>query len=455
MSQAETKPGTVAEVLAGALAALGVRRTVGLDLGTAAGGLPHIDVDDPDLAVLLADADGAVNGGLGAAVLAGQLLHLSSLPGGTAFPQTVGSPEELLDTLAGIDPMMPATVALHLDLDLGAGVPDGLTVGGELDRQVAYQLGSSLQGAPLAVIAGVGVVRSGSVEALASFAERLGMPVLNTVGAKGVFRWNSPYHAGTIGLQARDGELGGVDDAVVVIICGVGDDELPARPTGNVIDLDPRQLSIAAEGWTRPAGGPAPRPPLYEALAAVTGPAYERDEVPLSAPRAALHLSGAAPDDGVAVVEADLAGFWVGRAFPTAVPRSVVVATTPLPGFAAAGALMARLAGRPSIGVRAGGMEVDGGELEPEVLALAQRLGVGVVVQAWAPDAPAMSADEHARATEVDYRGVGAPFQGSSSQGSLVRPVAVALDDLDAIVEVAGRPVSWATLPSAPSPSPQ
>jgi hypothetical protein len=157
----------------------------------------------------------------------------------------------------------------------------------------------------------------------------------------------------------------------------------------------------------------------------------------------------------VAVVEADLAGFWVGRAFPTAVPRSVVVATTPLPGFAAAGALMARLAGRPSIGVRAGGMEVDGGELEPEVLALAQRLGVGVVVQAWAPDAPAMSADEHARATEADYRGVGAPSQGSSSQGSLVRPVAVALDDLDAIVEVAGRPVSWATLPSAPSPSPQ
>ena len=282
MSQAETKPGTVAEVLAGALAALGVRRTVGLDLGTAAGGLPHIDVDDPDLAVLLADADGAVNGGLGAAVLAGQLLHLSSLPGGTAFPQTVGSPEELLDTLAGIDPMMPATLALHLDLDLGAGVPDGLTVGGELDRQVAYQLGSSLQGAPLAVIAGVGVVRSGSVEALASFAERLGMPVLNTVGAKGVFRWNSPYHAGTIGLQDRDGELGGVDDAVVVIICGVGDDELPARPTGNVIDLDPRQLSIAAEGWTRPSGGPAPRPPLYEALAAFLVTPQPPSSTPLS-----------------------------------------------------------------------------------------------------------------------------------------------------------------------------
>ena len=67
---------TLRAALAGALAALGVRRTVGLDLGLTGEGLPHIDVEDPDLAVLLADADGTVNGGLGAAVLAGQLVEL-------------------------------------------------------------------------------------------------------------------------------------------------------------------------------------------------------------------------------------------------------------------------------------------------------------------------------------------------------------------------------------------
>lgn len=447
---AGSTPTTVAVALAGALAALGVRRTVGLDLGTTAGGLPHIDVDDPDLAVLLADADGAVNGGLGAAVLAGQLLHLSSLPGGTAFPQTVGSPEELLDTLAGIDPMMPATTALHLDLDLTQEVPAELSVSGAPDQQVAYQLGPSLQGARLAVIAGVGVVRSGSVSELATFAERLGVPVFNTVAAKGVFHWNSPYHAGTIGLQERDGELAGLDDAQVVILCGVGDDELPFKPTGNVVELDPRQMVVAVEGWTRPDGGPASRPPLYDALAAVVGPAYERDQVPLSAPRAALHLSGAAPENAVAVVEADLAGFWIGRVFPTSVPGSVVIAPVPLPGFAAAGALMARLAGRPSIGVRAGrpdpaasnsmvGDLGDLGDLESAVLALAEQLGTGLSVQAWSPDAPRLSADEHARATEEDYR------SGSSSGArATVRPVAVAIDDLEAIVGVAGPPVAWA-----------
>ncbi|MGB3156467.1 MAG: hypothetical protein WBB09_02660, partial [Candidatus Microthrix parvicella] len=73
-------------------------------------------------------------------------------------------------------------------------------------------------------------------------------------------------------------------------------------------------------------------------------------------------------------------------------------------------------------------------------LALAERLGVGVAVQAWSPDAPRLSADDHARATEEDYRRVGA-----AATGSAVRQVAVAVDDLDAIVEVAGAPVAWAT----------
>ncbi|MEZ5372358.1 MAG: hypothetical protein R2704_06410 [Microthrixaceae bacterium] len=431
---------TLRTALAGSLAALGVRRTVGLDLGLGEGGLPHVEVDDPDLAVLLADADGAVNGGLGVAVLAGQLLHLSSMPGGTAFPQTVGSPEELLDTLAAIDTTMPATTALHLDLDLGQDIPAELSVGAEPERQVAYQLGSSLKGARLAVIAGAGVVRSGSGAALAGFAERLGVPVLNTVAAKGVFRWNSPYHAGTIGLQARDAELGGVDTAHVVILTGVAEGELTDPPTGNVVEIDPRQLAVAAEGWTAPADGPADRPPLYDALAAVIGPAYERNDTPLSAPRAALHLAGAAPDDGVAVLDADLAGFWVGRAFPTAVPGSVVVSPTPLPGFAAAGALMARLAGRPALGVRSGVPRGDGpaDEVEAEVLALGGRLGVGVAVQAWSPDAPPVEADEHARATERDY------VASAGGDAPAIRPVAVALDRLDALIEAAGEPAAWA-----------
>ena len=64
-------------------------------------------VDDVDLAVLLADADGRLghhdgSGRLGAALLDGPILHLSSQPGGRVPLQTVQSAEQLLEAL--VDP---------------------------------------------------------------------------------------------------------------------------------------------------------------------------------------------------------------------------------------------------------------------------------------------------------------------------------------------------------------
>ena len=47
---------TVEDLLASRLRRLGVRRTY----GSALGDLDHVPVDDPDLAVLLADADGRI-----------------------------------------------------------------------------------------------------------------------------------------------------------------------------------------------------------------------------------------------------------------------------------------------------------------------------------------------------------------------------------------------------------
>ena len=107
----------VGELLVQRLRAVGVERVVG---EVALPGLPHLRVDDPDLACLLADADGRVGGGFGAALLAGQLLHLSSQPAGRSPIVPVGSAEELLAALAIVRPgSAPSTLALHLDLDLG------------------------------------------------------------------------------------------------------------------------------------------------------------------------------------------------------------------------------------------------------------------------------------------------------------------------------------------------
>ena len=70
---------SVASLLERRLRQLGVSRVYGAALG----GLEHIPVEDPDIAVLLADADGRIghwdgSGRLGAALLEGPILHLSS-----------------------------------------------------------------------------------------------------------------------------------------------------------------------------------------------------------------------------------------------------------------------------------------------------------------------------------------------------------------------------------------
>ncbi len=68
---------------------------------------------------------------------------------------------------------------------------------------VVPTLAPELADLSVVVLVGPGVARAGS-EALAgldAFARHSGRAVANTFGAKGVFRWDSPFHAGTVGLQ--------------------------------------------------------------------------------------------------------------------------------------------------------------------------------------------------------------------------------------------------------------
>src|SRR5207244_8306725 len=98
------------------------------------------------------------------------------------------------------------------------------------------------------VLAGPGVVRANQVAALQAFAAQAGVGVVNTWGAKGVFPWNSPHHYGTAGLQARDFELAGFDDAQLVIAVGLDPDEAPAARWAHaqVLDVEPWQLAALA-----------------------------------------------------------------------------------------------------------------------------------------------------------------------------------------------------------------
>jgi thiamine pyrophosphate-dependent acetolactate synthase large subunit-like protein len=177
----------------------------------------------------------------------------------------------------------------------------------------------------LGILAGPGVVLDGCVEGLQAFARRVGCGVVNTWGAKGVFRWDDPLHFGTAGLQARDFELAGLGDVDVLVSTGLDPAEVTSHPwdgRAEVIDVTPAEL--ASIELDLPAGA-VERPALYTALAAVVGPLYEQ---PGSPPARAAALAAALPDGGLVVAEPGLVGFWIARTFPTAAPGSVVVPAT-------------------------------------------------------------------------------------------------------------------------------
>jgi hypothetical protein len=431
-------PGTVEDLLVRRLRQLGVTRTYGLALR----GLDHVPVDDPDLAVLLADADGRIghhdgSGRLGAATLAGPILHLSSAPGGRAPLQTIGSVEELVDALVdppGLD--VPGTMALHMDLDLTEPVEAVVLPSVPPERSPVLTLDPSLGGLRLLVLVGPGVVRSSSVDGLHSLARTAAAPVLATWGAIGVERWDSPFHAGVGGLQGADLALGGLDDADVVIASGldpaeVGDDRL-ARLVLQVVP--PRQLGALCRGWTPVAAADlADRPSVRRSLDPWLTPLLESDAVPLTGARAALHLAGALPDRGIAVADPGPAGFWVARAFPTSHPGSVCVPATVEPGFAAAAALVCRLDDRPCLAVT--DAEGAASDATAAVVDLARSMRASLALQVWDVAAPSEVTDP---AAHVDLLA-----RHLAGTGVQIDPVPVDLSLPDGMVERGGPVVAW------------
>lgn len=413
---------TSGEVVAELLAAAGVRRVIGEPLGS----LRHVAVSDDDAAVLLADADGRVNGGWGAALIDEQILHLSSQPGGTAHPTTVTTVVEVADLLRGAGSLVPATMAMYLDLDLDTPCDDFPATHSEPPGVVAT-LAPELADLDVAVLVGPGVVRAGAeaIAGLDSFARHSGCAVTNTFGAKGVFRWDSPFHAGTVGLQERDIELAGIVDADLVIVSGLDAAEVDAAAFGDtlVMEVDPRQFAAVAFRWPAASGPPEERSDLYRRIAEIVTPLYEDGSAPTNGARASLHLAGAAPASGVVVADAGPAGFWVARTFPTGIAGSVAVCAVPIEGAAIAGALAASWDGRPAMAVTH-----SVGPMGEEILAVARQQDAAFGVQVWTEDGHVLDADAHAALCVSQF--------GASNIS--VEQIAVTTAVPDTLVDVAG-----------------
>ncbi len=265
------------------------------------------------------------------------------------------------------------------------------------------------------VLAGRGVIRTGHAGDLNAFAERTGLGVLNTFDAKGLFRWDSPFHLGTGCLQERDLALAGAGPDSRVLVVGVDTDECrPALLAAAGVSttpatwrrVDPTQLLDAAERVTATWGGPPqppPQPELFQVLWNIAQPLYAVEGAPLNPARAASDIATALGAAGVVCAEPGPAGWWIGRTVPTTRLGSVAIPAEARPGAAVARALLTAHAGSPALAV------VDA--LGPHALALVElgrQLELSFVVEVWGDSGePADAATHRQRAADaLEAKGV-------------------------------------------------
>jgi acetolactate synthase-1/2/3 large subunit len=180
-----------------------------------------------------------------------------------------------------------------------------------------------------------------------------GIPVAETFMAKGLLDYESPYAAGTVGLQARDYEMAGFEDADVVIAVGYdlvehapehwnprGDkqivvvdsvaaeiDEFYIAEVELVGDIA-HVLARLATSCTRAATGAASAATtgLRDVTFRALNDAREDDHFPMRPPRVLWDVREALGPEDILVSDVGLHKLWIGRMFPAHEPGTVLIA---------------------------------------------------------------------------------------------------------------------------------
>ncbi len=291
------------------------------------------------------------------------------------------------------------------------------------------------------VLAGAGVIRDGCVADLAAFAERTGLGVLNAFTAKGLFRWDSPFHLGTGCLQERDLALAGAGPHSAVLVVGVDVDECrPALLTAAGVDpslagwrsVAPAELAGAADRVRARWGGPPeppPQPELFKVLWDVAQPLYKLEGSPLNPARAASDIAAALGADGVVCAEPGPAGWWIGRTVPTTRLGSVAIPAAGQPGVAVARALLTAQRGNPAVAV------VDGplSDAAAALIELGRGLEFSFVVEVWGQSGEALDASAHRERAEAAL----------AAPGVTVIEVQIDYGKTEQLIAAAGPLVAW------------
>jgi acetolactate synthase I/II/III large subunit len=203
------------------------------------------------------------------------------------------------------------------------------------------------------ILAGNGAIRTHASRALRAFVHTTGIPVAETFMAKGLLDYEDPHALGTVGLQARDYELAGFDDADVVI--SVGYDLVEHKPEHwnpradkKIVVIDTVAAEIdeffmpeveligdIAHVLARLAAGCSRKDAstngdgsdrLRHLVFGALRDAREDDQFPMRPPRVLSDIRQALRRSDVLVSDVGLHKLWIGRMFPAHEPGTVLIA---------------------------------------------------------------------------------------------------------------------------------
>ncbi len=200
-------------------------------------------------------------------------------------------------------------------------------------------------------LAGNGAIRGHASRALRAFAQTTGIPVAETFMAKGLIDFQDPRAVGTVGLQSRDYEMAGFEDADLVIAIGYDLVEHAPQhwnPNGDkqviVIDSVAAEIDqffvpdveligdiahvlarLAADTRRVPVAGSESRR-LRELVGGALRDAREDDTFPMRPPRVLWDIRQALGRDDLLISDVGLHKLWIGRMFPAHEPGTVLIA---------------------------------------------------------------------------------------------------------------------------------
>ena len=202
---------------------------------------------------------------------------------------------------------------------------------------------------PLA-LAGNGAIRGHAARALRAFVHNTGIPVAETFMAKGLVDYEDPKALGTVGLQARDYEMAGFDEADLVIAIGydlvehspkhwnprrdkqiIVIDSIAAEVDQNFVP-DVELIGDIAHVLARLAAGcsrsqtTAGTSRLHEVVMGALSEARDDDHFPMRPPRVLWDIRGALGRNDILVSDVGLHKLWIGRMFPAHEPGTVLIA---------------------------------------------------------------------------------------------------------------------------------